>query len=53
MPLTETPPVRGPMKPTFTLSFALAALIASAIASVATPTVAVLQILIINPSLVF
>ena len=47
MPLTETPPVSGPMKPTFTLSLAAAALIASASANAARPAVADLPFLII------
>src|SRR5262249_38826942 len=38
-PLTETPPVSGPMKPTLTLSLASAATVATANASAAIPTV--------------
>src|ERR1041385_2702109 len=48
MPLTETPPVSGPMKPTFTLSLALAAPAASASPAAINPAAIFLSILIIK-----
>src|SRR6516164_1449446 len=46
-PLTETPPVSGPMKPTLTLSLASAAAVATANASAAMPTVIRRHVLLI------
>src|SRR4051794_32708858 len=50
MPLTETPPVNGPMKPTFTLSLALAAAVPSASTAAINPVAIMLPVLIISPS---
>src|SRR4051812_27390715 len=50
MPLTETPPVSGPMKPTFTLSLAFAAPAASASTAVINPALIILPTPIIDPS---
>src|SRR5450830_1819627 len=51
IPLTATPPVSGPMKPTFTLSLAFAAPAASVSAAATSPAVTTLPVLIIDPSL--
>src|SRR5436305_9648098 len=50
MPLTETPPVSGPMKPTFTLSLASAAPAASVSTAVINPALITLPVLFISPS---
>src|SRR5512141_471536 len=50
MPLTETPPVNGPMKPTFTLSLASAVAAMKARIAAVSPIAVVLPILIISAS---
>jgi len=50
MPLTETPPVNGPMKPTFTLSLASAAATAKTRIAAASPMAIALLVLIMSPS---